>query len=57
MTQAEMTEMCKNMDSEQCRMMMREMLKNPALHKTILEETNNNADFTKYRNAHPSGGG
>ncbi len=56
MTPAEMTEMCKNLDPEQCRMMMREMLKRPELHKMILEETNNSADFTKYRNEHPSGG-
>ncbi len=57
MTTAEMTEMCKTMGVEDCRIMMREMLKRPELHKMILEETNNSADFGKYRKDHPSGGG
>ncbi len=56
MTPAEMTEMCKNMDAEQCRMMMREMLKRPDLHKMIMEETKGNADFMKFSSEHPSGG-
>ena len=57
MTPAQMTEMCKTMDPAECKMMMREMLKNPKLHQAITEELRGNSEYQKYYNSHPSGGG
>ena len=57
MTQAQMVAMCKTMSPEDCKMMMREMLKNPALHKPIMEEMKANSEYQKYYDQHPGGGG
>lgn len=41
----EMVEMCKTMGAEDCRMMMREMVKNKAMHKVMIEELSKDPAF------------
>ena len=57
MTQAEMTAMCKTMSPEDCTMMMREMLKNPKLYKSIMDETKGSSEYQKYYQQHIGSGG
>lgn len=57
MTAAQMTAMCKTMSPEDCTMMMREMLKNPKLHKSIMDETKASSEYQKYYQQHIGSGG
>lgn len=45
MSHTEMVEMCKTMGAEDCRMMMREMVKNKAMHKVMIEELSKDPAF------------
>lgn len=57
MTQAEMAAMCKTMSPEDCKMMMREMLKNPKMYKAIMDETKGNSEYMKYYQQNIGSGG
>ena len=57
MSQAEMVEMCKTMDAEDCRVMMREMVKNKGLHKVMAEELKKDKDFRETFGNATTGGG
>lgn len=57
MTQAEMIEMCKSMGTEDCRAMMREMVKRKDLHKVMAEELKKDKDFNQTYGNLTTGGG
>jgi hypothetical protein len=57
MNHDQMVEMCKTMGEEDCRLMMREMVKNKALHKVMAEELKKDKDFRETFGNLTTGGG